>query len=148
MHEQDRPSRYVRSSTVHVAIRKSHLIIHIHTFYVCILHTPPDRDTHANRKSPRKRTISGTSAETTSLGGTSTHEATVSLHDLTSYVQELRTYLPKASLIQKGGGGDKEGGRGGRGRDGSVPPAIEDHITGFMDRIITESWDKMSPKVQ
>ena len=114
---------------------------------MCIVHAPPGRDTHSTRKSPRKRTISGTSAETSSLGGTSTHEAAVSLHDLTSYVQELRTYLPRASLIQKGGGGGKEGERGGRGRDGSVPPAMEDHITGFMDRIITDSWDKMSTKV-
>ena len=112
-----------------------------------IVRAPPGRDMNTTRKSPRKRTVSGTSAETTSLGGASTHEAAVSLHDLTSYVQELRSYLPGASLIQKGGGGDREGGRGGRGRDRSMSPVMEDHITGFMDRIITDNWDKMNPKV-
>ena len=141
--EQDRPRHYVCKITPCTCSYQK--MTFDYTIYMCIVHAPPGRDTHTTHKSPRKRTISGTSAETTSLGGTSTYEATVSLHDLTSYVQELRTYLPKASLIQKGGGGDKEGGRR---RDGSVPLSMEDHITGFMDRIITDSWDKMSPKVQ
>ena len=27
-------------------------------------------------------------------------------------------------------------------------PVMEDHVTGFIDRIIADSWDKMSVKVR
>lgn len=100
--------------------------------------------------SPRKRTISGNSAETTSLGGASTLDVAVSLTNLTSYIQELRSFLPKASQVQAGGSGGREGGKAGgtrRGRDEVEAPAMEDHVTGFIDRIIADSWDKMSVKV-
>ena len=96
---------------------------------------------------PRKRTVSGTSAETASLGGASTLDVAVSLTNLTSYVQELRSFLPRAS---QGQGGGREGGKAGgrrRGRDEVEAQAVEDHATGFIDKIVSESWDKMNTKV-
>ena len=62
--------------------------------------------------SPRKRTISGNSAETTSLGGASTLDIAVSLTNLTSYIQELRSSSQKPPRFRRAGvGTGREGKR-------------------------------------
>ncbi len=83
------------------------------------------------------------------LLGQSEEESThsyVSLSDLTSYVQQLRSFLPKATMMlrrdhhgteqveEEGSGLLEEGGS-------------EDYVTEFLSHDLVADWNKLSPKV-
>lgn len=89
----------------------------------------------------RRRTTSGTSADTT------LPSISVSLSDLASYVHQLRSYLPKASTLIEGKGPDgtaTERARADNERD--VFSRSDSYAAEFMDRNITSRWDKQKPK--
>ena len=61
----------------------------------------------------------------------------MALTDLTSHIQTLRSFLPQSPSVE--GGGRDEADRSGT--DAGVG------VESFMDRSLTGTWDKMSPKV-
>ena len=59
----------------------------------------------------------------------------MALTDLTSHIQTLRSFLPQSPSAEGGG------------REGVDAGGVEEGVECFMDRDLTETWDKMNPKV-
>lgn len=75
----------------------------------------------------------------------STHSY-VSLSDLTSYVQQLRSFLPKATVMLRREllGTDPMEGEG----SGLFEEDLnEDYVTEFLSQDLVADWNKLSPKV-
>lgn len=90
--------------------------------------------------SPARRTFSGASVDSVP----SLPEISVSSSDLASYVHQLRTYLPKASILIDGKPADSA-------VSDSVGTESRSEVYSrpeFMDRSITSRWDKQTPKVR
>ena len=63
------------------------------------------------------------------------------LMDLTSYIQQLRSFLPKvtAAFVRRGEEEYQE--------DVVTEERNEDYFATFMDQTLVMAWDKMNPKV-
>jgi len=68
----------------------------------------------------------------------------VSLNDLTSYVQQLRNFLPKATAMLRR---DQQGLEEGEGSGLWEEDPEEDYITEFLSPAQITDWNKLSPKV-
>ena len=58
--------------------------------------------------------------------------SSVPLNKLTSYIQQLRSFLPEAALV-----GDQV----------EYAAVYDDYVINFLEKALVIDWDKLSPKV-